>query len=60
MGPGSASRGIFELSVTDAGDITPVTDQDITLCAGESITVGPNTLYCHWYVLGHLASLSRL
>lgn len=42
-GSGSASRGVFELTVTDAGDITPVTDQELTLCAGESITVGPNT-----------------
>ncbi|MEL6971446.1 MAG: gliding motility-associated C-terminal domain-containing protein [Bacteroidota bacterium] len=42
-GSGSASRGIFELSVTDAGDITPITDQDLTICAGETITVGPST-----------------
>lgn len=42
-GSGSASRGVFELSVTDAGDITPVTDQTLTLCAGETVTVGPNT-----------------
>ena len=41
-GSGSASRGIFELSVTDAGDITPVTNQTITLCAGETLEVGPN------------------
>lgn len=39
-GSGSASRGVFELSVTDAGDITPVNNQDITLCFGESYSVG--------------------
>ena len=42
-GSGSAARGIFELSVTDAGDITPVEDQTLVLCAGETVTVGPNT-----------------
>jgi len=42
-GSGNAAQGVFELTVTDAGDITPVTDQTITLCAGENLRVGPNT-----------------
>ncbi len=41
-GSGGASRGVFELTVTDAGDITPVNNQTITLCAGETLEVGPN------------------
>ncbi|MEZ4988182.1 MAG: gliding motility-associated C-terminal domain-containing protein [Saprospiraceae bacterium] len=42
-GGGGASRGVFELSVTDAGDITPVTNQTLILCDGESVDVGANT-----------------
>lgn len=42
-GSGSNPRGVFEITVTDAGDITPVTDQTLTLCDGESITVGAST-----------------
>ena len=42
-GSGSAPRGVFELTVTDAGDITPVENQTITLCFGESLSVGSNT-----------------
>ena len=41
-GSGSQPRGIFTLSVTDAGDITPVTQQDTVLCFGESLQVGNN------------------
>jgi len=33
-------RGIFDLQVTDAGDITPVTELDTTICAGTSLLVG--------------------
>lgn len=39
-GSGGDSRGVFTLTVSDAGDITPITNQDITLCAGESLVVG--------------------
>ena len=34
--------GNFSLSVTDAGDETPVTNQSPVLCAGETITVAAN------------------
>ncbi|HKK80322.1 MAG TPA: gliding motility-associated C-terminal domain-containing protein, partial [Phaeodactylibacter sp.] len=37
-------RGIFDLQVTDAGDITPRTNIDTILCDGESLPVG-NSLY---------------
>lgn len=40
-GSGSAPRGVFGLTVTDAGDITPVENQTITLCFGETLSVGP-------------------
>ncbi|MCO6476622.1 MAG: gliding motility-associated C-terminal domain-containing protein [Phaeodactylibacter sp.] len=39
-GDASANRGIFTLSISDAGDITPVTNQDTTICSGDSFTVG--------------------
>lgn len=39
-GSGSDARGIFTLSISDAGDITPVTTVDTTLCAGQSLIVG--------------------
>lgn len=39
-GSGDASRGLFSLTVSDAGDITPVTTQDTTLCFGERLQVG--------------------
>lgn len=34
------NRGIFTVTISDAGDITPVTNQDVTICAGDSFTVG--------------------
>ncbi|MCB0568314.1 MAG: gliding motility-associated C-terminal domain-containing protein [Phaeodactylibacter sp.] len=34
------NRGIFTINISDAGDITPVTNQDITICDGDSFTVG--------------------
>ena len=43
-GSGSNPRGVFNMQISDAGDITPVTDQDITLCAGETLVVG-TTIY---------------
>jgi gliding motility-associated-like protein len=42
-GSGSAARGAFTLTVSDAGDITPVNDQEVTLCFGESLSVGSST-----------------
>jgi len=42
-GSGSAARGVFTLTVSDAGDITPITDQDVTICFGESLQVGRNS-----------------
>ena len=39
-GDADANRGIFTLSISDAGDITPVTNQDTTICFGDSFTVG--------------------
>jgi gliding motility-associated-like protein len=38
------NRGIFTLSVSDAGDETPVANIDTMLCAGESLPVG-NSVY---------------
>lgn len=35
------NQGVFEISVTDAGDETPVTTQDTTICFGEILEVGP-------------------
>lgn len=43
-GSGDASRGVFSLTVSDAGDITPVTMQDTVICFGETFRVG-NTLH---------------
>ncbi|PHN03370.1 T9SS type B sorting domain-containing protein [Flavilitoribacter nigricans] len=42
-GSGYQARGIFKLSVSDAGDITPVVQVDTMICAGESIRVGFKT-----------------
>ncbi len=39
-GDGTHNRGIFDVRVTDAGDITPVTQVDTTICSGESFSVG--------------------
>jgi len=39
-GFGTGGVGMFELSVRDAGDITPVTTIDTVLCAGERLQVG--------------------
>lgn len=39
-GDADANRGIFTLSISDAGDITPVTNLDTTICFGDSFTVG--------------------
>lgn len=38
-GDGMQNRGIFDLTVTDLGDITPVTNIDTIICAGESLEV---------------------
>lgn len=35
-GDGGHSRGVFSLAVYDAGDITPVGMQDVTICAGQT------------------------
>lgn len=39
-GDADANRGIFTLSVSDAGDITPMTNLDTTICFGDSFSVG--------------------
>jgi gliding motility-associated-like protein len=43
-GSGDAARGLFTLSVSDAGDITPFTYQDTTLCYGQQLQVA-NSIY---------------
>jgi len=43
-GFGAGGRGLFNLRVSDAGDITPVTNQEITICAGDTLAVG-DSLY---------------
>jgi gliding motility-associated-like protein len=45
MVDGSAfdESGIFDLTITDLGDNTPVNNQSFVLCPGESIMVGSNT-----------------
>jgi len=43
-GSGDAARGLFRLSVSDAGDITPFTYQDTTLCYGQQLQVA-NSIY---------------
>lgn len=40
-GAGTESVGYFDLSVTDMGDIRPVTMQSDTICFGEQFVVGP-------------------
>ncbi|HMQ48736.1 MAG TPA: gliding motility-associated C-terminal domain-containing protein [Saprospiraceae bacterium] len=42
-GDGAQNQGIFTLSVTDAGDITPVFNQALTICDGDQISVGSST-----------------
>lgn len=42
-GSGFIPRGIFKLSVSDEGDITPVAVVDTLVCAGESVRVGFKT-----------------
>lgn len=37
---GNPQAGLFSLSVTDAGDITPVTNLDETICFGDTVIVG--------------------
>lgn len=39
-GSGFQARGIFKLSVSDAGDITPLAVVDTLICPGESVKVG--------------------
>lgn len=39
-GDGAQPQGSFSISVTDAGDITPITNVDTVLCFGETLTVG--------------------
>ncbi|GJM31842.1 MAG: hypothetical protein DHS20C18_08430 [Saprospiraceae bacterium] len=41
-GSGNAAKGLFTISVCDAGDIRPRTTQDTVLCAGETFQVGNN------------------
>lgn len=43
-GDGTVTTGTFTITVTDLGDITPVTNQSFTLCAGGSVQVG-NSIY---------------
>ncbi len=43
-GSGGAAKGLFQLSICDAGDIRPRTEQDTVLCAGETLQVG-NSFY---------------
>ncbi len=42
-GAGEQNRGLFTLEISDAGDITPVTQIDTTICAGESYQAGNST-----------------
>ncbi len=42
-GFGTGGQGIFNMSITDAGDITPRTRIDTVICAGESFSVGAST-----------------
>ncbi|TXB62805.1 T9SS type B sorting domain-containing protein [Phaeodactylibacter luteus] len=42
-GDGGFGRGIFSLQVSDAGDITPRTTVDTTICAGSAYEVGSST-----------------
>jgi gliding motility-associated-like protein len=42
-GDGGNGRGIFDLTVTDAGDITPITVQDTTICAGDTYSIGTSS-----------------
>ncbi|MCG8331974.1 MAG: gliding motility-associated C-terminal domain-containing protein [Chitinophagales bacterium] len=39
-GDGGNGRGIFDLTISDAGDITPVTNQSDTICAGDTYNIG--------------------
>jgi len=39
-GDGGNSRGIFDLTISDAGDITPVSVIDTTICAGDTYSIG--------------------
>ena len=41
-GDGSNARGVFRIAISALEDTTPITDQEITLCAGESLVVGTN------------------
>ncbi len=42
-GSGYVAKGIFKLSVSDEGDITPIEVVDTMICAGESVRVGFKT-----------------
>lgn len=42
-GGGAGFRGAFNITVRDAGDITPVNEQTLVLCSDETVRVGPNT-----------------
>ena len=42
-GDGSNATGMFSLDIYDAGDITPVTQIDTTICAGDSFEVGSSS-----------------
>ncbi len=44
-GSGAADRGFVTLTVTDLGDIRPVTTIDTTICAGNSVTVGTSIIH---------------
>jgi gliding motility-associated-like protein len=43
-GFGDGGRGLFDLRVRDAGDITPISNQEITICAGDTLIVGDSRL----------------
>jgi gliding motility-associated-like protein len=49
-------RGIFDLQVSDAGDVTPRTELDTTICNGESLPVG-SSLYTETGVYADTISL---
>ncbi len=42
-GDGSNATGMFSLDIYDAGDITPVTQIDTTICASDSFEVGSSS-----------------
>ncbi len=41
-GNAASQSGVFQIKIIDGGDDTPVTNQEITLCAGDTLFVGDN------------------